>query len=126
MATTHLIGLLYEVKPTEVTDYKTKAVTYGTEIIVQFDGLDEEGYRKRTTETISLDEEYYEKLVDNIDKYVAIAYVSKVSQYGTTFRPDRSMPVLVLDKNPLDYSAYKKEHVRRKVNEVNKSEVKKH
>ena len=34
--------------------------------------------------------------------------MSKTDQWGTKFYADRSMPVLTLDKNPLDYSNFKK------------------
>ena len=107
--TTHMIGQLIEVKPIEMEDRKTGKVKYSTDITVMFDGIDEEGYKKVSVETINTDEEYQELLDDKIGKTVAIAYLSKVDQWGTKFYADRSMPVLVLDKNPLDYSKYKRE-----------------
>jgi len=107
--TTHMIGQLLEVKPIEMTDRKTEKVKYSTDLTVMFDGIDEEGFRKVSVETINVDEEYYDELKDLQNKTVAIAYVSKTSQYGTTFYPDRSMPVMVLDKNPLDYTKFKRE-----------------
>ena len=107
--TTHFIGQLLEIKPIEHTDRQTQKVKYSTDITVMFDGIDEDGFRKVSVETINVDEEYYEELKDKIGKVIALAYTSKVSQYGVSFYPDRTMPVLVLDKNPLDYSRFKRE-----------------
>lgn len=112
--TTHMIGRLIEVKPIELVDKKTDKVKYSTDLTVMFDGVDEEGYKKVSVETINVDEEYYDELKTKIDKYIAIAYISSVSQYGTRFYPDRSMPVMELDKNPFDYSKFKKENIASK------------
>jgi len=114
--TTHLIGQLLEVKPIETVDRKTEKVKYSTDLTVMFDGIDEEGFRKVSVETINTDEEYYDELKDKIGSVIALAYASKVDQWGIKFYPDRTMPVLVLDKNPLDYSKFKR----------TKSEPKKH
>ncbi|MBA3025729.1 MAG: hypothetical protein FP820_04880 [Sulfurimonas sp.] len=106
--TTHLIGQLMEVKPTEYTDKKTDKVSYNTELTVMFEGLDEEGYRKISVETVSTDEDYYEELKDRIGQTVALPYLIKVTQYGVQAYPDKSMPVLTLEKNPLDYTKFKR------------------
>ena len=106
--TTHMIGQLLEVKPIEMTDRKTEKVKYSTDLTVMFDGIDEEGFRKVSVETINVDEEYYDELKDKIGKTIAIAYLSKTDQWGTKFYADRSMPVLELEKNPLDYSKFKR------------------
>lgn len=106
--TTHMIGNLLEVKPKEYTDKKTEKVTYSTDLTVMFDGIDEEGYRKVSVETVTVDEEYYDEMKDKIGSYVALAFYSETNQYGTRFYPDRSMPVLVLEKNPLDYTKFKR------------------
>ena len=106
--TTHFIGQLLEIKPIETTDRKTDKTKYSTDLTVMFDGIDEEGYRKVSVETINVDEEYYDELKDKIGKVIALAYTSKVSQYGVSFYPDRTMPVLVLEKNPLDYTKFKR------------------
>ncbi len=107
--TTHLIGQLLEVKPIEMTDRKTEKVKYSTDLTIMFDGIDEEGFRKVSVETVNTDEEYYDELKDNIGKVVALAYTAKVDQWGTKFYADRSMPVLLLDANPLDYSKFKRD-----------------
>lgn len=117
MATTHMIGALMEVKPTEYTDKKTDKTIYGTELTVMFQGLDEEGYKKISVETIGTDEEYYDILKDKIGTYVALPYLIKIDQYGLKAYPDRSMPVLTLEKNPLDYSKYER---NKQVKEVKK------
>jgi hypothetical protein len=104
--TLQLIGQLMEVKPTEREDKFTKKVTYATEIQVMFNGIDEEGYKKMTLETISLDEDYADKLGDKIGSTIAVSYNVMHTAKGTYVFPDTSMPVLELEKNPLDYSAY--------------------
>jgi hypothetical protein len=106
--TTHLIGQLLEVKPIEMEDRKTGKVKYSTDLTIMFDGVDEEGYRKVSVETVNTDEEYYDELKDKIGKTVAIAYTAKVDQWGVKFYADRSMPVLELEKNPLDYTKFKR------------------
>ncbi|MFA5454141.1 MAG: hypothetical protein WC272_02365 [Sulfurimonas sp.] len=108
MATTHMIGTLMEVKPTEYTDKKTDKTIYGTELTVMFNGVDEEGYKKISVETVGTDEEYYDMLKDKIGSIVALPYLIKIDQYGVKAYPDRSMPVLTLEKNPLDYSKYER------------------
>jgi len=108
MATLHLIGTLMEVKPTEFEDKKTNKMNYNTELTVMFQGVDEEGYKKITVETISVDEEYYTELKDKIGTVIALPYVLTINQYGVRAYPDRSMPVLQLTSNPLDYSKFEK------------------
>ena len=106
--TLQLIGQLIEVEPTESTNKNTGKVTQHTTITVMFDGLNDKGYVKRTVETIQLDEDYMEKLEDNIGKYIAISYNIMNTAKGTYVFPDNTMPVMVLDKNPLDYTRFKK------------------
>ena len=106
--TTHLIGQLVEVKPIEKEDYKTNKVKYSTDLTIMFDGLDEDGYRKVSVETINVDADYREQLEDKIGKTIALAYNTMIAKSGTYTYPDSTMPVLVLDKNPLDYSKFKK------------------
>lgn len=113
--TTHLIGTLMECKPTEYTDKKTDKTIYQTELTVMFSGLDEEGYKKISVETISTDEEYYTDLKDKIGSIVALPYLIKIDQYGVKAYPDRGMPVLQLDKNPLDYSKFERKAPVKKV-----------
>ena len=112
--TTHLIGQLLEVKPIEMEDRKTGKIKYSTDLTIMFDGIDEEGYRKVSVETVNVDEEYYNDLKDKIGKTVAIAYTAKVDQWGVKFYADRSMPVLELDKNPLDYTKFKRSEPSKK------------
>jgi len=108
--TLQLIGQLMEVKPTEQTNKSTGKVSYNTEIQVMFDGIDEEGYKKLTVEAIQLDEEYTDTLQDKIGSYIAVSYNIMQTPKGTYVFPDKSMPVLELDKNPLDYSKYARKH----------------
>ena len=103
-----LIGQLLEVKPIEQTDKKTDRVKYSTDLTVLFQGFDEEGYKKISAETINVDEEYYKELKPHIGKYVAIAYHSETNQWGTRTYPDRSMPVMTMDKSPFDFSEFER------------------
>ncbi|MEN4046989.1 hypothetical protein [Sulfurimonas sp. NWX367] len=112
--TTHMIGQLLEVKPIEMVDRKTEKVKYSTDLTVMFDGIDEEGFRKVSVETVNVDEEYYDELKEKIGKTIAIAYTAKVDQWGVKFYADRSMPVLELEKNPLDYSKFKRKEQSKK------------
>ena len=64
--TTHMIGKLLEVKPIEITDRKTEKVKYSTDLTIMFDGIDEEGFRKVSVETVNTDEEYYDDLHNKI------------------------------------------------------------
>ena len=104
--TLQLIGLLLEVKPTESTNKKTGKITEHTEIQVMFQGIDEKGYGKTTVETIQLDEEYYDTLKSKKNTHVCVSYTVLNTPSGTYVFPDKDMPVLELDKNPLDYSSY--------------------
>jgi hypothetical protein len=108
MATLHMIGTLMEVKPTEYEDKKSGKMNYSTELTVMFNGVDEDGYKKISVETISTDQEYYDDLKEKIGSTVSLPYVMKNDQYGVKVYPDRSMPVLVLEKNPLDYSKFER------------------
>jgi len=108
--TLQLIGQLMEVRPTEQTNKSTGKVTYNTEIQVMFSGIDEEGYKKLTVEAIQLDEDYSEKLEDKIGSHVCVSYNVMQTPKGTYVYPDKSMPVLELDKNPLDYSSFERKH----------------
>ncbi|MCX6077034.1 MAG: hypothetical protein NTW78_09160 [Campylobacterales bacterium] len=106
--TTHLIGQLLEVKPIEYENKKTNKVQYSTDLTVMFDGLDEEGFRKVSVETVSVDEDYYDELLDKKGSTIALAYHSSIDQWGQKFYPDKTMAVMILDKNPFDYSKYDK------------------
>jgi hypothetical protein len=113
--TTHFIGRLLEVRPHEKEDKKTGKVEYSTELSVMFEGLTEDGYLKPSIDSIYADEEDYDTFVDKIGSYIAIPYNLSVSQYGQRYYYDKSMPVLELKSNPLDYSKYKdKKHPRGK------------
>jgi len=112
--TLQLIGQLMEVRPVEKEDKFTKKVTYSTEIQIMFSGIDEEGYKKLTVEAISLDEEYYDALKDKISSYVCVSYSVINTSKGTYVFPDKAMPVLELDKNPLDYSKFKRSEIAKK------------
>lgn len=114
--TLQLIGQLLEVKPTEQINKLNQKVTYGTDITIMFDGLDEEGFRKVTVETINVDEEYYEKLHDKKSSTILVSYTILHGAKGTYVFPDKSMPVLVLDKNPLDYSSFKRNSIPKSSN----------
>ena len=111
--TLFFIGQLLEVKPVEFEDRKTGKISYSTEITALFEGVDEEGYKKISAETVKMDEEYATELKTFIGKHVAIPYFSETNQYGTRTYPDRSMPVLQLDKSILDFSSYERTESKR-------------
>ena len=108
--TLQLIGQLMEVKPMENENKQTGKVSYSTEVQVMLTGIDEKGYKKLTVEAISLDDDYQEVLEDKIGSFVAISYNVMHTPKGTYVFPDKSMPVLQLDKNPLDYSKFERKH----------------
>ena len=109
MITTHFIGRLLEVRPTEYEDKKTGKVNYQTELTVQFDGISEDGYLKPSIDTIKVDEDDFDTFDPIIGQIIAIPYINETNQYGQRYYYDRTMPVLILDKNPLDYSKFKRE-----------------
>jgi hypothetical protein len=106
--TTHFIGRLLEVRPTEYEDKKTNKVTYQTELTVQFDGITEDGYLKPSIDTIRVDEDDFDTFNDKIGSVIAIPYINDTTQYGQRYYFDKAMPVLIMDKNPLDYTQFKR------------------
>lgn len=106
--TTHFIGQLLEVRPVETIDKKTDKVKYSTELTVMFEGITEDGYLKPSIDSIYADEEDYDIFKDKKGQMVAIPYACTVSQYGQRYYFDKSMPVLSLKENPLDYSQYQR------------------
>lgn len=108
MITTHFIGQLLEVRPVETEDKKTGKFNHSTELTVMYEGITEDGYLKPSIDTIRVDEEDFETFRDKIGKVVAIPYVNDTNQYGQRYYFDKAMPVLILDKTPLDYTQYKK------------------
>jgi len=110
--TTHFIGHLLEVRPHETVDKKTDKVKYSTELTVMFEGITEDGYLKPSIDSIYADEEDYETFKDKKGQTIAIPYNCSVSQFGQRYYYDRSLPVLALDKNPLDYSKFDKSKLK--------------
>lgn len=110
--TLQLIGQLMEVRPVEQENKNTGKVNYSTEIQIMFTGIDEKGYKKLTVEAINLDEDYQSQLEDKIGSFVCVSYNVMHTGKGTYVYPDKSMPVLELDKNPLDYSKFEKKHTK--------------
>jgi len=106
--TTYLLGQLLEVKPIEMQDKKTQKTIYSTDITVLFEGIDEEGYKKVSAETINVDETMYDSLKEFIGKYVAIAYRTINAKSGTYTFPDNTMPVMTMEKSPLDFTPFKR------------------
>ena len=107
--TTHFVGKLLEVRPVETEDKKTNKIHYSTELTVLFEGADESGYLKPSIDAIFADEEDYDTFKDKIGAFVAIPYNLSVNQWGQKWYFDKSMPVLELKENPLDYSKYKRD-----------------
>lgn len=108
MDTLQYIGRIDEVKPTEHKNKNTGKVEYSTQLTVEFAGYDEKGYKVKTVENIQVDEEQYDRFYDLIDKYICITYKIINAKTGTFIFPDPDMPILSFDKNPLDYSSFKR------------------
>lgn len=104
--TTHFIGQLLEVRPVETEDKKTNKIVRTTELTVMFNGITEDGYLKPSIDSIMADEEDFDTFIDKKGQTIAIPYNLSVSQWGQRYFYDKSMPVLILDKNPLDYSKF--------------------
>jgi len=112
--TTHFIGRLLEVRPVETKDAKTDKIKYSTELTVMFEGITEDGYLKPSVESIYADEEDYDIFNDKKGTFVAIPYNLSVNQWGQKYYHDKALPVLELDKNPLDYSKFDKSKLAKK------------
>jgi len=103
----HNIGKLLGARPLERANKKTGKIENFVEATVMFEAKDEKGESRFSTENIQLDyDDYFDELKASISKYVCITYVTISTPSGAMFFPDQDMPVLVFDKNPLDYSKY--------------------
>ena len=114
--TTYLVGELIEVEPVETEKKGTRDVIVRTELTVQFDGISETGYIKRSTESISFDDADYEHLDTYeplIGKTVAIPYRTISTPKGTYTFPDTTLPVFHFDKPIFDFTPYKKSRVKK-------------
>ena len=112
----HMIGQLLGARPVERKNKQTGKIDYSVEATVQFTAVDEQGYKRFSTENISLDyDEYFDKLADNEGKFVCVTYVTVTTANGAMFFPDADMPVLFFDKSPLDYTLFIKKQVEKKV-----------
>jgi len=111
--TTHFIGRLLEVRPSEIKDSKTDKIKYSTELTVMFEGITEDGYLKPSVESIYAEEEDYDIFKDKKGSYVAIPYNLSVNQWGMKWNYDKSMPVLELASNPLNYSKFDRTKVKK-------------
>ncbi len=103
-----LIGKLDEVKPTEHKNKNTGKIEYATQLTVEFSAYDEKGYRVKTVENIQVEEDEQERFDGLIDQYLCITYKIINAKTGTFIFPDPDMPILSFDKNPLDYSSFKR------------------
>ena len=101
------IGQLLGVRPVERKNKNTGKIDMSAEVTVQYEAIDEKGFKRFSTENISLDyDDYFDELSNNIGKYACITYVTITTSNGAMFFPDNDMPVLYFDKNPLDYSKF--------------------
>lgn len=103
-----MIGKLDEVKPTEHKNKNTGKIEYSTQLTIEFTAYDEKGYRVKTVENIQVDEEEFDRFDAQIDNYLCVTFKIITAKTGTFIFPDADMPILTFDKNPLDYSAYKR------------------
>jgi len=112
---TYLIGQLLEVEPVETQKKGSRDTSVRTELTVQFDGISESGYLKRSTETISFDDDDYDVLdrfEPLIGRTVAVPYRTIQNQRGTWVFPDTTLPVFDFDKAIFDFSPFKKERIK--------------
>lgn len=112
--TTHFIGQLLEVRPVETEDKQTKKINYSTELTVMFSGITEDGYLKPSIDSIYAEQEDYDTFIDKKGQTIAIPYNLSVNQWGQKYYYDKAMPVLLLEKNPLDYSKFDKSKLAKK------------
>lgn len=103
-----MIGRLLEVKPTEHKNKNTGKIEYSTLLEIQFSGIDEKGYKCNTIENVTVDEDEQEKFDALIDSFICVTYRVINAKTGTFVFPDTDMPILTFEKNPLDYSAFKR------------------
>ena len=103
-----LIGKVDEVKPTEHKNKNTGKVEYATQVTIEFEAYDEKGYKVKTVENIQVEEDEQERFEDLIEKYVCVTFKIINAKTGTFIFPDPDMPILNFDKNPLDYSSFKR------------------
>jgi len=110
--TTYLIGQLIEVEPIEVQKKGSRNVEMRVELTVQFDGINEGGYIKRSTETVSFTDEdamdVYDRFEPLRDKYVAVPYRTISTPKGTYTFPDTSLPIFDFDKPIFDFSPFRR------------------
>jgi len=110
--TTHFIGHLLEVRPHETVDKKTDKVKYSTELTVMFEGITEDGFLKPSIDSIYADEDDYDTFKDKKGRVIAIPYNCSTSQFGQRYYYDKTLPVMLLEKNPLDYSQFDKSKLK--------------
>lgn len=103
-----MIGKLDEVKPTEHKNKNTGKIEYSTQLTIEFVGIDLKGYKAKTVESIQVDEDEFDRFNDLIDKYVLVTFKIIKAKTDTYIFPDSEMPILTFDKNPLDYSSFKR------------------
>jgi hypothetical protein len=104
----HMFGKLDEVKPVEHKNKNTGKIEYSTQLTVEFIAYDEKGYKVKSVENIQVDEDEFDRFDAHIDKYIMVTHKIINAKSGTFIFPDVDMPILTFDKNPLDYSAFKR------------------
>jgi hypothetical protein len=113
--TTFFIGEILEVKSAEREDKKTRKTVYFTEVTVMCTAYDEGGYLAPSLERIQISEHWYDALKDKIRKFIAVPYRTIHTQNGTYTFPDGEIAPVVLDKNPVDYTSFKRAETAKKV-----------
>lgn len=107
--TTFFIGKILEIKYAEREDKATKKAIHSTQVVVMNDTWDEEGYYTPSIENIQLAEHQYDSLKDSIGKYIAVPYMFLSTKNGSYLFPNDAIAPIVMDKNPVDYTTYKRD-----------------
>ena len=103
-----MIGKLDEVKPVEHKNKNTGKIEYSTQLTIEFSAYDAKGYRVKTVENIQVDEDEQDRFDGLIDKFLCVTFKIINAKSGTFIFPDSDMPILDFEKNPLDYSLFKR------------------
>ncbi len=102
-----LIGQIFEVIPKEFRDKKTGEVTKSfCEVTVEQVATDANGFRVKDVERINFDQEHFQDLKSNIDKYIVVPYEHRQWRDANTKQMQSAMMMsegavyAIYDKSP--------------------------
>jgi len=103
-----LIGQIFEVIPKEFRDKKTGEITKSfCEVTVEQISVDSNGFRVKSVDYINFDQEHYQELKSNIDKYIVVPYEHRTWRDANTKQMQSAMIIsegatfTIFDKDPL-------------------------